>query len=70
MEKWNVSLEYCGKAPIKPCSVAQNAGAAAAVESGFSSGFEYVPHVPCVMLSLGHEVLFKTTISPLVASGM
>lgn len=44
VEKWKVSLEYCGKAPMKPCKVAQNAGAAAAVELGISvtlrRGFE------------------------------
>lgn len=49
---------------MKPCKVAQKAGAAAEVVVGVSVilGLEYVPHVPCVMLSFG-QVLFGKTIT-------
>ncbi len=36
VEKWKVSLEYSGKTPMNPCSVLQNAGAAAEVVVGVS----------------------------------
>ena len=67
VEKWKDSLEYCGKAPINPCNVAQKAGAAAEVVVGVSVtlGSEYVPHVPRVMLSLGQVPLGKTMTDPL-----
>ena len=51
---------------MKPCKVAQKANAAAEVVVGVSVtlGFEYVPHVPCVMLSLGQVPFGKTTTDP------
>lgn len=51
---------------MNPCKVAQKAGAAAEVVVGVSVtfGFEYVPHVPCVMLSFGQELFCKTMTDP------
>lgn len=51
---------------MNPCKVDQKAGAAAEVEVGVSatSGSEYVPHVPCVILSLGQVPFGKTTTDP------
>lgn len=66
VEKWKASLEYCGKAPMNPCNVAQKAGAAAEVDVGVSVtlGSEYVPQVPPVILSLGQVPLGKTMTDP------
>ena len=51
---------------MNPCKVAQKPGAAADVELGVSVtlGSEYVPHVPCVILSLGQVAFGKTTTDP------
>ena len=51
---------------MNPCKVAQKAGAAAEVLVGVSvtRGSEYVPHVPCVMFSLGQVRFRKTTTDP------
>ena len=51
---------------MNPCKVAQKAGAAAEVEVGVSAtlGSEYVPQVPCVILSLGQVAFGKTITDP------
>ena len=51
---------------MNPCKVAQKADAAAALVVGVSLnlGSEYVPHVPCVILSLGQVLFGKTTTDP------
>lgn len=51
---------------MNPCKVAQKAGAAAEVVVGVSVtlGSEYVPHVPCVILSPGHIPFGKTITDP------
>lgn len=51
---------------MKPCKVAQKASAAVEVVVGVSVtlGFEYVPHVPRVILSLGQVPFDRTTTDP------
>lgn len=51
---------------MNPCKVAQKAGAAAEVVVGVSTtrGSEYVPHVPCVILSGGQVPFGKRMTDP------
>ena len=51
---------------MNPCKVAQKAGAASELVVGVSMtlGSEYVPQVPCVILSLGQVLFGKTMTDP------